>query len=123
MKNWKLVLAGALALTVGGAFACPACKDQVPTQKTADGRKLVDPYETQKGFALSIYVLLSAVYGMPCILGIAIWRSVKGAQASKRRRALAAFRPQSLAPAVRQEELGSGLPVITWGPAREEAGS
>ena len=124
MKRWTLVLAGALALTAGGAFACPACKDQVPTQKTADGRKLVDPMDTQRGFALSIYVLLSAVYGLPCMLGFAIWRSVKGAEANKRRRlALAASAPRAAVPVAHQDELGSGLPVITWGPAREEAGS
>lgn len=105
MKRFRILVLLFVLVFAAGAYACPACKDQVPTQKSADGRPLVDPYETQKGFALSIYVLLSAVYGLPCVLGFMLWRSVKSARARNRaRRAMA------------------GVP-LQWAPAREEAGS
>lgn len=105
MKAFRILVLMVSLAFAAGAYACPACKDQVPTQKTADGRSLVDPYETSKGFALSIYVLLSAVYGLPCLLGFVLWRSVKSARARNRARRAMAGQP------------------ISWAPAREEAGS
>ena len=119
-----LVLIAALVGYATAAGACPNCKDQVPTQKTADGHMLVNPYETQRAYALSIYVLLSAVYGLPCTLCFVMWRSMKGAKARNRAlRAQAAARPSAAPATLPSNETDTGLPAINWSPAREEAGS
>lgn len=115
----------ALGLSAGSLGACPACKDQVPTQRTATGEMLVDPAATQRAYALSIYVLLSAVYGLPALLGLVMWRAMSSAQARQRRQRAARTAASMVPPGtpVREDERReTGLPGITWSP-REEAGS
>ena len=72
-----------LVVLVGAAVACPACKDQKPLQTLADGRVLVDPQATASAFNLSIYFMLSMIYGVPLLLGLVLWRVIQGQQARR----------------------------------------
>ena len=79
-----MVFALSLAATVA-VQACPNCKDQIAMQFTPDGKRLVDPYESQRGFAHSIYLMLACVYGCPSVVILLLWRSMRAAEARRRR--------------------------------------
>ena len=121
-SSWCVTLVLALALSAAAGFACPNCKDQVPIQKTADGRQLVDPKATNRAYALSIYFLLSSVYGIPLVLCTVLWRSMRSVEA-RRRRERASKMGIAVRPAAPVEErCDDGLSRVFLSPAKE-AGS
>jgi hypothetical protein len=95
-------------LSAAPLAACPACKNANPTQRAGEGILVQDPKAAARGFNISIYLLLSMVYGIPTVMGLSLWRISSGHRARRR---------QDRARAVDPSAVQLTIPV------REEAGS
>lgn len=111
MKAMKwIVLAWLLA--AAPLAACPACSNAKPIKREGSNVPTLDPRATSQAFNLSIYFMLGTVYGVPTLLGLALWRTISSHQARRRdaRARVVASNPIEMS-------------VIRTVPAGEEAGS
>jgi hypothetical protein len=80
MRRWTIFLVIVLMLlTAAGAFACPMCKDSVPS---SDAQAVGG---VPSGFNNTIYLMLG---GLLCVIGMITFTLIKGAQSSVHARAL-----------------------------------
>jgi hypothetical protein len=78
MRRWTITFFIALMLlAASGVFACPFCKDSIPTTdaQTAGG--------VPSGFNNTIYLMLG---GLVCVLGMVTFTLVKGARSTTQSR-------------------------------------
>ena len=74
MRRWTIFLVIVLMLlTAAGAFACPMCKDSVPS---SDAQAVGG---VPSGFNTTIYLMLGALV---CVIGMVAFTLIKGAQSS-----------------------------------------
>lgn len=99
-------------LAVAPVAACPACSNAKPIKRADSGVPALDPRATSQAFNLSIYFMLSMVYGVPTVLGLALWRTISAHQARRRD---ARARAHAASP--------TEMSVPSAIPAGEEAGS